>query len=57
MHRMGWKDCVSETSRRCEQQRLPQHQDTKTEMVQRHAARFCHNDYKTIEKGCMSEIK
>ena len=22
----------------------------------RRAARFCHNDYKTIEKGCMSEM-
>ena len=29
---------------------------TKIEMVQRRAARFCHNDYKTIEKGCMSEM-
>ena len=28
----------------------------KIEMVQRRAARFCHNDYKTIEKGCMSEM-
>ena len=27
----------------------------KIEMVQRRAARFCHNDYKIIEKGCMSE--
>ena len=26
----------------------------KIEMVQRRAARFCHNDYKTIEKGCVS---
>ena len=26
------------------------------EMVQRRAARFCHNDYKTIEKGCVSEM-
>ena len=25
-------------------------------MVQRRAARFCHNDYKTIEKGYMSEM-
>ena len=25
-------------------------------MVQRRAARFCHNDYKTIEKGCVSEM-
>ena len=24
-------------------------------MVRRRAARFCHNDYKTIEKGCMPE--
>ena len=28
----------------------------KIEMVQRRAARFCHNDYKTIEKGCVSEM-
>ena len=28
----------------------------KIEMVQRRAAHFCHNDYKTIEKGCMSEM-
>ena len=28
----------------------------KIEMIQRRAARFCHNDYKTIEKGCMSEM-
>ena len=28
----------------------------KIEMVQSSAARFCHNDHKTIEKGCMSEI-
>ena len=28
----------------------------KIEMVQRRAARFCHNDYKTMEKGCMSEM-
>ena len=28
----------------------------KVEMVQRRAARFCHNDYKTIEMGCMSEM-
>ena len=30
----------------------------KIEIVQRRAARFCHNDYKTIEKGCtcMSEM-
>ena len=28
----------------------------KIEMVQRRAARFCYNDYKTIEKGCMSEM-
>ena len=26
------------------------------EMVQRRAARFCHNDYKTIEEGWMSEM-
>ena len=26
------------------------------QMVQRRAARLCHNDYKTIEKGCMSEM-
>ena len=25
-------------------------------MVQRHASRFCHNDYKTIQKGCVSEM-
>ena len=25
-------------------------------MVQRRAARFCHKDYKTIEKRCMSEM-
>ena len=24
--------------------------------AQRRAARFCHNDYKTIEKGCVSEM-
>ena len=29
---------------------------SKIEMVQRRAAHFCHNDYKTIEKGCMSEM-
>ena len=28
----------------------------KIEMVQRRVARFCHNDYKTIEKGCMCEM-
>ena len=28
----------------------------KVEIVQRRAARFRHNDYKTIEKGCMSEM-
>ena len=28
----------------------------KIEMVQRRAARFCHNDYKTIEKGRVSEM-
>ena len=28
----------------------------KIEMVQRRAARFCHNDYKTIKKGRMSEM-
>ena len=28
----------------------------KIEMVQRRAARFCHNDYKTIEKGCVSDM-
>ena len=28
----------------------------KIEMVQRRAARFCHNDYETIEKGCVSEM-
>ena len=28
----------------------------KIEMVQRRAARFCRNDYKTIEQGCMSEM-
>ena len=28
----------------------------KIEMVQRRAARFCHNDYKTIERRCMSEM-
>ena len=28
----------------------------KIEMVQRRAARFCHNDYNTIEKGYMSEM-
>ena len=28
----------------------------KIEMGQRRAARFCHNDYITIEKGCMSEM-
>ena len=28
----------------------------KIEMVQKHAARFCHNGYKTIEKGCVSEM-
>ena len=28
----------------------------KIEMVQRRAARFCHDDYKTIEKGCVSEM-
>ena len=28
----------------------------KIEMVQRRAARFSHNDYKTIEKGCVSEM-
>ena len=28
----------------------------KIEMIQRRAARFCHNDDKTIEKGCMSEM-
>ena len=28
----------------------------KIEMVQRRAARLCHNDYKTIEKGCVSEM-
>ena len=25
-------------------------------MVQRRADRFCHNDYKTIEKGCVTEM-
>ena len=25
-------------------------------MVQRHAARFCRNDYKTIDKGCVTEM-
>ena len=25
-------------------------------MVLRRAARMCHNDYKTIEKGCVSEM-
>ena len=28
----------------------------KIEMVKRRAARSCHNDYKTIEKGCTSEM-
>ena len=28
----------------------------KIEMVQRRAARLCHNYYKTIEKGCVSEM-
>ena len=28
----------------------------KTEMVQRRAARFCHIDYKTIKRGCVSEM-
>ena len=28
----------------------------KIEMIQRRAARFCHNDYKTIEKGCVAEM-
>ena len=28
----------------------------KIEIVQIRAARFCHNDYKTIEKGCVSEM-
>ena len=28
----------------------------KVEMVQRRAASFCQNDYKTIEMGCMSEM-
>ena len=28
----------------------------KIEMVQRRAARFCHNDHKTIGKGCVSEM-
>ena len=28
----------------------------KIEMVQRRAARFCHNDYKTIEKGYVSDM-
>ena len=28
----------------------------KIEMVQTRAARFCHNDYKTIENGCVSEM-
>ena len=28
----------------------------KIEMDQRRAARFCHNDYKIIEHGCMSEM-
>ena len=25
-------------------------------MVQKRAARFCHNDYKPIEKGCVSDM-
>ena len=28
----------------------------KIEMVQRPAAGFCYNDYKTVERGCMSEM-
>ena len=29
---------------------------TQTKMNPRRAARFCHNHYKTIEKGCVSEM-